>query len=373
MARHVTRNLGYSIATARNNHLIGDVACLALVLLSYPESGPTRYWLRRSLALLWISLREQILPDGVLYEASFSYHQFVLELSLQVVLLLRRQGRSIPRQILGTLESMTVALMHARQPDGSLPNVNDTDNAMVWPVGNSGVEQTRTLLAIGAVLFDRTDLRQAAGPVPHAARWLLGDPDLTWDTKPASASVPRSHAFEAVGYFVARSHWGADADYLFLDNHRDPFPGSGHNHASLLQLLLWIDGHPLLVDGGTYRYNNDRAFARPCDPLGRTTQWLSMSVARPSPGATSAGFPRRGPDRQSGAMRTTCCSSSAITTVTRVGGVLSSTNARWSGSNSWGFGSSGTVSLAEASTASAGSGTFLKPWQFTVKVATSTR
>ena len=46
-------------------------------------------------------------------------------------------------------------------------------------------------------------------------------------------------------------------DYALVNNHPDPFPNSGHNHACLLQLLLWMDGHQVLIDGGTYRYNDD--------------------------------------------------------------------------------------------------------------------
>jgi hypothetical protein len=265
MARHLATNLSYTVYTGRNNHLIGDASCLAVWCLMYSEVRESAVWLDRALSLLWEALDEQVYLDGMHFELSFGYHQFVLELVLQVVLLLRRNGRSVPERVAARLEKMTGVLAAVVQPDGEAPNFNDSDDGFVWALHDSPRDRLNSLLEIAADQFDRPEFL----PVSHArpteqAAWVLGSAG-----KVKSAFAPRKHVlsrsekrlfaagFDRAGMYVMRSGQGDDSQFAIINNHPDPFPNSGHNHASLLQLLLWIDGKPLLIDGGTYRYSDD--------------------------------------------------------------------------------------------------------------------
>ncbi|WP_417736888.1 alginate lyase family protein [Rosistilla oblonga] len=265
MARHIANNLSYTAFTGRNNHLVGDASCLAVYCLMYPEVESSERWLGDSLNVLWESVDEQILPDGMHFELSFGYHQFVLEFYLQVVLLLRRHERPVPEPVMSKLEQMCDVLAAVIQPNGEMPNFNDVDEGSVWALHDSPAERTRSLLEIGAELFGRTDwLRGGEASTTEQAQWLLGGPlgrSVTLDTVLSDQQAMRgSTAFADSGLYVMRSGFDKASHYALMNNHPDPFPNSGHNHASLLQIILWCGGVPVLSDGGTYRYNSDDGF-----------------------------------------------------------------------------------------------------------------
>ncbi len=261
MARHLAGNLSYTAYTGRNNHLIGDASCLAVWCLLYPEVRASNDWLDRALTMLWAAIDEQVFSDGMHFELSFGYHQFVLELALQVVLLLRRNGRDVPARASARLAQMTEALAAVVQPDGLAPNFNDNDDGFVWALHDSPGQRLKSLLEIGAALFDRPDFLAAAESRPtEQAMLVLGSGQTERPSAANVRAVPSAVRFDRAGVYVMRSGRGDRAQFALINNHPDPFPNSGHNHASLLQLLLWTDGKPLLIDGGTYRYNDDRGW-----------------------------------------------------------------------------------------------------------------
>ncbi len=261
MARHLAKNIRYTEFTGRNNHLIGDAACLAVWCLMYPEVRESQRWLKRSLNILWQSVTEQIRPDGMHFELSFGYHLFVVELILQVVILLRRQGYDIPADVESRLESAMLVVKAAEQPDGTLPNFNDNDDGFVWALHEEPRQRVQALLQIGECLFDRTELSGTEGTAPsEQAYWILGRKAPVADATISELTEPNVVQFEDSGLCIFKGATSDANQFALINNHPDPFPNSGHNHASLLQLLLWIDGDEILCDGGTYRYSCDDGF-----------------------------------------------------------------------------------------------------------------
>ncbi len=261
MARHLAKNLTCTVFTGRNNHLIGDSSCLAVWCILYPEVKSSRRWLERSLRVLWQSLEEQVYPDGMHFELSFGYHQFVMEFVLQVVLLLRKQDQGVPPSVMTRLESMCDALARVVQPNGEPPNFNDNDDGFVWALHDSPRQRVASLLQLGAKLFERPDLWPRQGSAAtETTYWLLGRDHCQQPTNGNNDRPETVGCFPNAGIYVLRSHDSQHSHYAMINNHPDPFPNSGHNHASLLQLLLWVEGAPVLIDGGTYRYGSDDGF-----------------------------------------------------------------------------------------------------------------
>ncbi len=258
-ARHLAEYLPYTEKTARNIHLIGSAAALALVALSYPEWQDSARWLNRALEALWSTFDEQVHPDGLHFEASPGYHLQATEFMLMLFARMRRERRPIPAKAYTLLEKMATALRLIRLPDGSLPNINDNDDSFAFPLEIPVSERIQGVLAAMAVLYERPDFKAAAGPeFPLYARLLLGDssamdyrliPEYTEDFQPLTA-------FHDSRIFVIRD----ENNYALLKNNPDTFPQSVHNHADLLHILLYIDGKPVLVDGGTYRYNDGSGY-----------------------------------------------------------------------------------------------------------------
>lgn len=255
MAGHIARNIRYTARTGRTNHLVADAACLTIVASLYPELRASARWKRLGLRLLWRALEAQVLPDGMHYEISCGYHALVMELVWQVVLLLRRHGETVPQTAMDKLEAMTGALLALAMPDRSLPKLNDSDDGFALPIVQDPARRTEVLVALGAAVFDRPDWKALMSPPDPI--WALLAPDVSARYEQLGSAVPARAcaALPNAGLYVMRSDWGPNASYALIDNHADPFPDSGHGHASLLHFLLCLGGRHILIDCGTYRYN----------------------------------------------------------------------------------------------------------------------
>ena len=86
--------------------------------------------------------------------------------------------------------------------------------------------------------------------------------DFAWVASNGRRGQPpaqTSHAFPYAGYFVMRSGWGRDANYLCFD--AGPL-GYSHVHQDKLHLVLWAHGREILFDGGggPYEHSPWRAY-----------------------------------------------------------------------------------------------------------------
>ena len=213
----VARNLSrYSSA---NNHLLVELSGLAVasrVLWSRPD--------KRALAELEVELARQVFADGVNVEMATHYHAFVLEALLLVAHLERIWGE--PRPALeATARRMSDYLWQLRTASGAYLEQGDSDEGKIIPLLDS---DALVAAAHGDALFGA-----ALPPLPT-----------------------RSRAFRESGQVILRSR------RLHATFDAGPF-GFGtlaaHAHCDALAVNVALDGHPFLVDRGTYRYNGDRS------------------------------------------------------------------------------------------------------------------
>lgn len=260
--RHVFANLE-RIGNLTNNHYLSNIAGLAYLglLLSGAEA---QRWRDFALAELESEMLKQVYPDGVDFEASISYHRLAVELFVGPTLLAGRLGHKFSDKFMQRLEAMVEYVMFYTRPDGTIPLLGDSDNGRlhrlaVWSEPEREWVDHRYLLAIGAVLFGRTDFGQAAGDQWQEAFWLCGVPAVeTWSqrlTQPPSSKVS-SREFPDGGVYIMRS---AD-HYMIVDAGRNGQNGvGGHAHNDLLSFDVYANGHTWLVDPGTYLYTADYA------------------------------------------------------------------------------------------------------------------
>lgn len=258
-ARHLAAYLKFGGRHGRNHHLIGAAASLCFVALCCPDWKDSQRWLRKGLNVLWPAFDEQVNPDGLHFEASFGYHLQVMEFILILFAEMRRRKVPVPGKVYALLGLMGTALRLARQPDGELPNINDNDNAAIMPLPLSVQERAAGVMAVLAAQFERPDFRAAAGAHwPLYAHLLLGEKGAE-DFRMLGEipePVPLLTSLTASRIHILRRK----NDYLLLKNNPDPAPRSGHNHADLLNILLFLDGKPVLVDAGTYKFAGDAGF-----------------------------------------------------------------------------------------------------------------
>lgn len=252
------------------NHLIGEAAVLFMLGLLFPEWPEARKWTKRGRHVLEQRLPMQFYADGGSVEQAVVYHHATLGFSLLAALLAREHGAELSTQVWSAIERAIEWSMFMQQPDGRQPAIGDNDDARPIRFSRPDVWDFRHFQAIGAVLFGRGDFKFAAGQFHQDGLWVLG-PEAISRFEGISATRPtaRSMALKESGYVVLRSDWAATADYVCFDVgeqagglRHDALQSAAHGHADCLSVLVYLAGHPLLVDAGFYTYNGDPRWER---------------------------------------------------------------------------------------------------------------
>jgi len=191
------------------NHLIKNIK--ALIWASAFFSGRVaQRWRRRGLRLLGEALEEQILPDGVHFERSPSYHAQVFADLLECRHAL---GAAAPPALDGELREMAQVVADLAHPDGGPAVFNDAGLTMAYSPAEC--------VAVFARIYNQ-------------------------NVEPAPA-----FAYPEGGYFGRRE----GSDYFVADCGRigpDALPA--HAHGDILSFELSLEGQRFVVDPGVYEY-----------------------------------------------------------------------------------------------------------------------
>jgi hypothetical protein len=173
--RHIVNNLEFG--QIRGNHYLSDIAGLVYLGIFFHETKEGKKWLKKGLSALEEEMKFQVYPDGVGFECSISYHRLVAELFISTTLLCRKNGITFPEWYMTRLERMIEFVMYYTKPDGTAPQIGDNDDGRLHILSNYGNWNRldhRYLLSVGAVLFKRSDFKEAAGECQEEAFWLVG-------------------------------------------------------------------------------------------------------------------------------------------------------------------------------------------------------
>jgi hypothetical protein len=151
-------------------------------------------------------------------------------------------------------------VMAYTRPDGLCPAIGDSDDGRVHVFTEGTRSQPRDhryLLSLGAAVFGRPDLAQAAGDLHEETIWALGDGAREAFASALAAEPQRergSAAFPEAGLYVMRH------SELYLMVHAGPTGTRGrgaHSHNDALSFELCVGDAPIVVDPGTYCYAMD--------------------------------------------------------------------------------------------------------------------
>ena len=243
-----------------NNHLMAELTGLILVGSAFPEFQHARTWCEKGLSKISEQAQVQTHSDGVHKEQAIGYHRFVMELLLLVYIRNQRETSQSKPALKTVLNRMFDYLLYSMTPDGTVPTWGDSDYGKALGMGlDKDFWDVRPLLSLGAILFERPDLKFAAGALDVEAFWLLGTNSLgSWHAMESSAPQQPSQGFSKGGVYIIRDDWKADTDVAYFRSGPFGLGGAGycaHAHCDLLSVILWVEGQPLLVDSGTYAYS----------------------------------------------------------------------------------------------------------------------
>lgn len=233
--------IGYAISQ-RNNHGISEAMGLITLGTRFsPGSGDARRWLARGTKLLDRLVLKQFSDDGWYSQHSFNYLRLALHQCVLAELTLQARGEGIAarsRERLRRAAGLLKAVMTSA--DGLVPHYGADDGANVLPLSLAPHSDFRPILSLACSVFGVTypaDQQLDA----QSLRWL-GVPD------------PEVAGLAADGVVTGQSGWvvGRLGRYQFFL--RAGRYKSRPGQVDPLQLELWIDGHPIIVDPGTYSY-----------------------------------------------------------------------------------------------------------------------
>jgi hypothetical protein len=245
--------------SSANNHLFAELTGLFIATLTWPLWSESARWRERTLSEIEAESIKQNASDGVNREQAFWYHHEVADMMLLCLLFGRANGVRFSNQFRARLESMLEFIASIMNVSGRVPAVGDSDDAvMVRFSQEPGFDPYSSLLATGAVLFERGDLKARVARIDDKTRWLLGDAAAThFDRLSDSAPSVSRREFPEGGYYIlGRDLGGPEEVKAVVDAGPLGYLSiAAHGHADALAFTMSVNGHEILVDPGTYAYH----------------------------------------------------------------------------------------------------------------------
>jgi hypothetical protein len=249
--RHIEKFL--STYFSPNTHLLGEGVALFFIGALCPALPAAQRWRARGWQIVLNEARRQVLPDGMHFEQSIYYHVYATDFFLHSRILAALNGIPIPTALDQTIQGMLEVLC-ALHSAGPFPQLGDDDGGRVFDPRRNKIEHMADPLAVGAVLFDRGDLKAGAGDIREETVWLLGTEGMrAFDGIPPQQRKPDSFALEASGLYVMSSPHPT-SQRLLIDAGPHGAGRAGHGHADALSVQLAVQGEELAIDPGTFVY-----------------------------------------------------------------------------------------------------------------------
>ncbi len=253
----IYKNISYAIST-RSNHTISEAFGLWMVGLLFPELKHAEKYLTLGRKLLEQSAVEQIFPDGTYSMYSLNYHRFILHIYLYAIQLSENYQLPFTNSLKASITKSIEYLSCLINPQtGEMPVYGSNDGALVLPLNNCDFTDYRPLLQLGWYITKKEFLFEP-GPWDEDIFWLCGESLTAKSAKNAKKEERRKNlselrvlsgeSFPDGGVYLLRSS-NSHALIHCMDFTSRP------SHADQLHVDLWIHGHNIAIDAGTYLYS----------------------------------------------------------------------------------------------------------------------
>ena len=253
--RHAEFVRGWLSRHSADAELIAEGAGLFIAALTWPHWPHARLWLAQGRQILEREALAQNTPDGVNREQALASQQLVLEALTLPLLAAKAAGQRFSADYESRIEAMLDFLASIMDAGGHVPMHGDADAGEAVRLVPSSIDFSpcRSLLATGAILFNRGDFKVKAGAVDDRTRWLLGGAaDARFGALDSERTrLPPRQQFPQGGYYVLGAEFNS-ANEIRLLSDAGPLGArsSGRGHADALSFTLSVAGRELLIDPG---------------------------------------------------------------------------------------------------------------------------
>lgn len=249
----IDSNIDYAKHAVTNNHLIGEALGIYIAGVLFPFMDGLKSLKKRAEKVLFSdACRKQFYSDGGYCQLSFSYQRLALNYYLWCFCIGEANGEDIPYNWMKGIFSRSLELITGcmNQKNGHLPNWGANDGAMLAPWTGADYSDYRPLASAlsyasrGRKLFD--------GNADEELFWLFGADAAESE----SGVLPTETYFPFTGIKVLRQ---SPADFIFF---RCGTPADRFGQADQNSIVLFAGGEEIVVDGGSYMYNDELAYHR---------------------------------------------------------------------------------------------------------------
>jgi len=253
-----------SLYSSANNHRVAEGLGLFLAGGLLPDLDKEHGWLGEGRRILETEALRQILADGAGAEQSPTYQAFTMEMLAFAVQLAPDFGVALDPPMRERLARGAQFLSRLCDENGLAPRIGDDDEGRV--IAQPPDREPRYVASVVAAisgLLQRPGLARAERDA-HLRDCIFDSPVALPKDNDAVASadavpdVPAQTAvtvFEQGGMSIVKDVIAGRRIHLVFDH--GPLgllPLAAHGHADALAIWLSIDGEPVFVDAGTYRY-----------------------------------------------------------------------------------------------------------------------
>jgi len=252
----ISRN--FSRYSSANNHLIGEASGLFIACIVWPFEKQSALWREKSFNILVEQIEKQNYEDGVNKEQAFAYQQFVLDFLILAGLLGEKNGVKFPDAYWCRIEQMFVFIASVMDKNGNVPNIGDADDGYAAVLSDKDdFNPYCSLLATGAVLFERGDFKSKVNKFDEKSFWLLGSDGLEKFNALGKKTFVPVKEFKEGGYYILSAFENTDNEIksVFDCGPLGYLSIAAHGHADALSFTLSVGGEEFLIDTGTYAYH----------------------------------------------------------------------------------------------------------------------
>jgi len=232
---NLERTIPYS-----NNHYYSDIIGLLYLGQLFKHTKTGMKWFKFALNQYYKETLIQILPSGVDYEKSVSYHRLMTELAVYPYYMLERVGVNVPENVRQRLIRMVQYIRLNAMPNGKAPMIADNDDGRFLPFVPRDFREHLYLTDENSL--DNTIISSGVKPLPLSPFTLTSQ--LIQDSKIAILRRGDSYLFVN------------NADRWRLDKDKFGYNGT-HIHNDLLSFVYAVGKHEIMVDPGGYVYTSD--------------------------------------------------------------------------------------------------------------------
>lgn len=232
---NLERTIPYS-----NNHYYSDIVGLLYLGQLFHQTRQGKKWFSFALSQYYTETLAQILPSGVDYEKSVSYHRLMTELAMYPYYMLERVGANVPEIVRQRLVHMVQYVKLNAMPNGKAPMVADNDDGRFLPFVPRDFREHLYLTDSNSL--DNRIVASSADMLSFESVSLGSR--LIQDSKIAILRKGDSYLFVN------------NADRWRYDKEKSGYIGT-HIHNDLLSFVYAVGGTEVIVDPGGYVYTSD--------------------------------------------------------------------------------------------------------------------